>query len=212
MRLISFFITGASLAVAGSSGGWLSDPQHPQLEYRLSCQQGSALAILWRNGYPGEVSIKARVKSESYDGIEDAKIPPGETFKSDPETMSCSLGSLRVSVVKFSMAAPPPPKPTAVADAPKPLPQEPVTPAAVPLQPLFDANAEKLPQIRPEKLAQISAGMTRDDVVAKLGTPASKISTESDGEYSESYQYRLGEDKIGVVRLLNGTVTEITRP
>jgi sulfur carrier protein ThiS len=54
--------------------------------------------------------------------------------------------------------------------------------------------------------------MTREDVLAKLGPPASRLSTESDGEYVETLQYRLGGDRIGVVRLSNGIVTEIARP
>src|SRR5271165_1379903 len=124
MRLISFMIATASLTMA--EGGWQKVPQYPQLEYRISCLKGQAVSIVWRNGYPGALSVKARVKSDTYDGIEDAKIPPGQTFKSDPDTMYCSLESLKVSVVKFSMAAPPPtPKPTAVASAVKPGPAEP---------------------------------------------------------------------------------------
>lgn len=212
MRLISFLIASASLAMASDGSGWRKDPQHPQLEYRTSCKRGDALTIVWRNGYPGTVSFKARVKSDTYDGIEDAKILPGETFLSDPDTMYCSLDSLRVSVVKFSMAAPPPPpKPVEKVSA-KPVTPEPAVPAAPTIQVLFDSNAEKLPEIAPEKLTRISMGMTREDVLAKLGPPASKLSTQDDGEYVESLQYRLGGDKISVVRLSNGIVTEIARP
>ena len=213
MRLISFLIASASLAMASEGSGWRKDPQHSQLEYRTSCLKGQALLITWRNGYPGAVAFKARVKSDSYDGIEDAKIDPGATFKSDPDTMYCSLDSLRVSVVKFSMAAPPPPpKPVEKVSATKPAPPEPTVPAVPTIQVLFDTNAEKLPEIAPEKLTQISMGMTREDVLAKLGPPASKLSTQDDGEYLESLQYRLGGDKISVVRLSNGIVTEIARP
>jgi hypothetical protein len=213
MRLISFLLVSASLALAGDDAGWRKDPQHPQLEYRLACRKGQALSITWRNGYPGAVSMKARVKSDSYDGIEDVKIAPGETFLSDPDTMYCSLGSLRVSVVQFSMAAPPPAhKPAEAVSAAKAGPPEPANPAVPAIQVLFDTNAEKLPEIAPEKLTQIATGMTREDVLAKLGPPASKLSTQDEGEYVESLQYRLGGDRISVVRLSNGIVTEIARP
>jgi sulfur carrier protein ThiS len=213
MRLISFMIATASLALAGDGPGWQKVPRYPQLEYRLSCLNGQALSVLWRNGYPGAVSLKARVKSDTYDGIEDAKMPPGQTFKSDPDTMYCSLASVRVTVVKFSMAAPAPlPKPTEALSVPKPAPAEPAVPAVVPPAVLFDSHAEKLPEISPERLTRISTGMTREDVLAKLGPPASRLSTESDGEYVETLQYRLGGDRIGVVRLSNGIVTEIARP
>ena len=210
MRLISFMMASASLAMA--EGGWQKVPQYPQLEYRTSCLNGEALSILWRNGYPGAVSLKARVKSDTYDGVEDAKIAPRETFLSDPDTMYCSLASLRVSVVKFSMAPPPPPpKPVEAVSAAKPAPPQPPAPPVVPIV-LFDSHAEKLPEIAPEKMALISRGMTREEVLAKLGPPASRLSTENDGVPFESLQYRLGGDRISVVRILNGIVTEIARP
>jgi hypothetical protein len=212
IRLTFILIAGAALALAGDGTGWRKDPGHPQLEYRISCSKDS-LSILWRNGYPGAVSLKAHVRSETYDGFEDAKVLPGGTFKSDPETMYCSLSSLNVSVVKFSMAAPPPaPKPTVADNKTNPSPADSPAPEVVPPLVLFDSHAEKLPEIAPEKLAQISTGMTREDVVAKLGPPASKLSTQNDGEYLESYQYRLGGNKISVVRFLNGAVSEVTPP
>lgn len=214
MRLISSFLVTASLAMAAEGSGWRKDPQHPQLEYRISCQGGSSLTILWRNGYQGAVSFKFRAKSDSRDGIDDAKIAPGETFLSDLDTMYCSLSSLRVSVVKFSMAAPPPPPPPppAAAKPAEPAKKELAAPEVVLSGPLFDPKAEKLPEIGPEKLAAVSKGMTKEDVVAKLGLPASKLSVRNDGEYLESYQYRLGSDKIGVVHFTNGTVTDIVQP
>lgn len=212
-RLTFILTAGAAIAMAGEGSGWRKDPGHPQLEYNISCAKGVSLSILWRNGYPGEVTLKAHVRSESYDGIEDAKVAPGGTFKSDPETMYCSLSSLNVSVVKFSMAAPPPPPKPAVAEN-KPKPAKPDAPAPEPVPTLvrFDSHAEKLPEIAPEKLAEISTGMTRDDVVAKLGPPASKLSLDNDGGFVESYQYRLGGNKISIVRFLNGAVSEVTPP
>lgn len=89
MRLISFMIASASLAMA--QGGWQKVPQYPQLEYRTSCLNGQALSILWRNGYPGAVSLKARVKSDTYDGVEDAKIAPGR--RSCPIPTPCTARS-----------------------------------------------------------------------------------------------------------------------
>jgi hypothetical protein len=212
IRLTFILIASAALALAADGSGWRKDPGHPQLEYRVTCSR-EALSIIWRNGYPGEVTLKAHVKSESYDGFEDAKVLPGGTFKSDPETMYCSLSSLNVSVVKFTMAAPPPPpKPVITENKPKPVAAEPPAPEAVPTLVRFDSHAEKLPEIAPEKLAQISNGMSRDDVVAKLGPPASKLAVQNDGEFLESYQYRLGGNKISIVRFLNGAVSEVTVP
>jgi hypothetical protein len=205
MKFVSLFMAFASLAPAG--GVWRQDPQHPQLEYQVSCEGGDALLILWRNGYPGTVTLKAQIKSLTYNGMEDAKVPAGGTFKSQPETMSCSLGSLTVKVTKFSMAAPPAqpaPKPVIAAAVPKEAPVAEPAPTLI----RFDPHAEKLPEITLDKLALISTGMKRAEVLAKLGPPASKLSIDND----ESYQYRLGENKICIVRLSNGAVTEITSP
>jgi sulfur carrier protein ThiS len=209
MRLPFILLAGASLTMAAD--GWRQVPGHPELEYRLTCLKGTDLSVVWRNGYPGEVSLTARVRSETYDGVDQTRVAPGGTTKMDTETMSCSLGSASVSVLKFSMAAPPPPKREATAkaaDKPKEEPEAPPVPTLL----RFDPNAEKLPQIAAEKLAEISTGMKLQDVLGKLGPPASKIETENDGEFVASYQYRLGGDKISVVRFSNGTVTEIIRP
>lgn len=214
IRLTSISILGAALALAGEGTGWRSDPQHPQLEYRVSCDKGDALSILWRNGYPGEVSLKAHVKSFTYDGFEDAKVLPGKTFKSDPDTMSCSLGSLIITVMKFKMAPAPVPAQTAAAPpvGAQIAPEQSAAPVVVPTLIRFEPQTEKLPEITPKQLGQIAIGMKREEVIAKLGPAASKIATENDGAYVESYRYRLGGDKIGFVRFSNGFVTEITVP
>jgi sulfur carrier protein ThiS len=215
IRATLFFMICAGMAAAGPV--WRTDPLHPQLQYRVSCSREDSLTILWRNGYPGGVTLKAHVKSESYDGVEDVKIAPGGTSKSDVETMTCSLGSLNVTVVRFTMAAPPP-KPVASATAAKTAPaantDSSKTPETPPVPSLirFDPKAEKLPEVAPELLSQIAIGMKREEVIAKLGQPASRLAIENDGAYVESYQYRVSGDKISVVRFSNGSVTEIAPP
>ena len=99
------------------SPAWRSDTQHPQLQYRSVCIGGSSVRVVWRNGYPGAVTLKAHMKSFSYDGMEDVRIDPGGTTKSDLETIDCQ--AMQVSVTRFSMAAPPPPPPPS-ADAKTP--------------------------------------------------------------------------------------------
>jgi sulfur carrier protein ThiS len=116
--------------------------------------------------------------------------------------------------VKFTMAAIPPsaqpetPRVTSV----KPAPEQAPPPVIVPTLIRFEPQTEKLPEITREQLAQVAVGMKREDVVAKLGPAASKIATENEGAYVESYQYRLGGDKVSFVRFSNGFVTEITVP
>lgn len=206
ISIASLLLAACSVAIADD--GLRKSPGHPQLEYRISCAKGS-VSILWRNGYPGALSLKARVKSKTYDGVEDVQIAPGGTATSDPDTMSCSLDTLSVSVVKFSMALPPPAK---LAKMPDAAPKEDPAQTAVPTLIQFDPHAEKLPEIAPEALTQVSKGMKQEDVVAKLGLPASKLSLQDDGIYVESYQYRLAGDKISIVRFSNGIVSEIIRP
>ena len=74
------FIHSAWAEVKGPA--WLSDPQHPLLQYRFNCVRGSE-TLVWRNGYPGAVTLKARVKSFTYDGVEDVQIEPGATTNTE---------------------------------------------------------------------------------------------------------------------------------
>lgn len=196
---------------AGESGPqWLSDPQHPSLEYRFQCARG-AETIHWRNNYPGAVTLKARVRSADYDGVEDIHIDAQDVAKSDLETLYC--GSFRVTVLSFSMARPPAPPPVAAKPSAPAAPAPAVTEQApVPTLVRFEPRTEPLPLITLEALASVKVGMKKADVVQSLGAPLSKLSIPEDGTLLETYRYNIAGGGTSTVRFANGIVTEIVTP
>jgi hypothetical protein len=187
---------------------WHSDPHHPSLQYRFACIGGSSERIIWRNGYPGAVTLKARIKNFDYDGAEEVQIEPGATTNSNLQTQSC--GNFDVSVARFSMATPPPPpapvadaKPTSAA-APKPVEQP-----AVSMLLRFDPQTEPVPEITTEALASINVGMNQAEVRRRLGAPISKMSIPGDEGLIETHRYNVAPNGTGVVKFANGIVTGV---
>ena len=188
-------------AASQNVSGWLPDPGHPQVQYRIKCYRGGT-TVEWRSDYPGEVSLKANIRGDGYDGGENVTIPPGGTAASDVDTLNCSPGAFRVSVNQFAMK-PPPPKP---AGAPqKAAAPEPPVILIPPYQP-----PQKMSEVSAEALSAIRVGMRKEDVLQALGQPASKLAIPEDTQLIETYRYRVVADKAGVIRFSNGVVTEIS--
>src|SRR5512142_452559 len=79
------------------------------------------------------------------------------------------------------------------------------TPAASPA-PSAATTAPPLPAASRDALAKVTAGMTRKDLVAKAGEPASKIMMDEDGHLVELYTYAAKGESIASVRLMDGAV------
>jgi hypothetical protein len=202
--LLFLFLTAGSLTLPGQSvSAWAADPQHPQLQYRVKCSGGAA-TVEWRNGYPGEVTLKARVRSDTYDGTEDLTVEPGSSGTSDVDTLYCSPGSFRITVARFAMK--PPTSPGPVGSMPS-VPQEPVVPTVSRYTP-----PRKLPEVAADTFASVEVGMRQEDVVRKLGAPESKVSIPEETELIETYRYRVAPDRVGIIRFSNGVVKEISGP
>ena len=184
--------------------GWFSDPQHPSLQYRFVCMKG-AQRVIWRNGYPGAVTLKARMLSYTYDGMEDVQIDPGAITNTDLDTLAC--GSFQISVTRFSMAAPPPPPPTG-ADAKASAPVAPkADPPPAPIMAKFEPQTEPVREIAVEALASIAVGMSQSEVRRRLGEPLSRISIPDENGVIETYRYHVMHDRSGIVKMTNGIVT-----
>jgi hypothetical protein len=63
----------------------------------------------------------------------------------------------------------------------------------------------------PEKLAAVHEGESINDVVASLGTPASKIEMYDEGNLTESLRIESHGNKIGTILVVNGLVTSIEK-
>src|SRR5581483_4631909 len=66
--------------------------------------------------------------------------------------------------------------------------------------------------VKAEALASIAAGVTRDEVLTRLGEPASRygISGGDDGN-RESFTYRLDSGDTAIIDLVDGKVTALRR-
>ena len=210
LRFLPLAVLLPAVCAGGNGPQWQSDAQHPLLEYRFQCGRG-ADTVLWRNGYPGAVTLKARVRSSSYDGVEDVHIEAHGVAHSDLQTLYC--GSFRVTVTSFSMSAPPVPLPVAAKPA-APAAATPATTAQAPVPTLvrFEPRTEPLPQITLEALESVKAGMKKAEVVQNLGEPLSKLSIPEDGMLLETYRYNVAPNRTGTVRFANGIVTGIVMP
>lgn len=87
----------------------------------------------------------------------------------------------------------------AVVSAPAPV--EPVIPAAV------------IPLItRDQLIAQVSAiqpGALREDLLAKMGKPAYRVSFDEDGKFFERYRFRAAGEDVVSIELLDGVVSAV---
>ena len=71
--------------------------------------------------------------------------------------------------------------------------------------------ATPLPEINPEAFRQIKTGLNREELLADLGIPSSRITMPEANQMIELYRYRANGGTIGAVRLTDGKVTEIIR-
>lgn len=213
MKLLTLNITLAlavvSSAAAEKEPGWKADPRHPDLQFRVKCHKEAA-TILWRNNYPGEVTLKINVRSSTYDGGENVTVAPNGTAETPLETEYCSPTAFRVDVARFSMAPPPPPPPATAASpvpaavAAKPAAPKPPVIVIPPYQP-----PQKLPTVPVEAVTSILVGMDRQHVLQTLGQPTSGITIPDDHELRETLRYSLPGDRSAVIRLSNGAVVEV---
>lgn len=210
LRFLPLALLLPALCAGGNDPQWLSDAQHPLLQYRFRCSRGTE-TLLWRSGYPGAVTLKARVRSSDYDGVEDVYIEPQGVALSNLQTLYC--GSFRVTVTSFLMSAPPIPQPTAAKPAVPTAAAAPAPPLApVPTLVRFEPRTEPLPQITLEALESVNPGMKKAEVFQSLGEPLSKLSIPEDGMLIETYRYRVAPNRTGTVRFANGIVTAIVSP
>ncbi|MBZ5674267.1 MAG: hypothetical protein LAP61_08485 [Acidobacteriia bacterium] len=107
-------------------------------------------------------------------------------------------------VVKDHSLVPPPPAKKVVAVVPPPPPLTPPAPAVqIPVLVLPPP-----PQATPEDLRTLAGGTPRADVL-KLGPPSSRITMFDDGHLVEIYRYQSRDTTFGVVRLSDGSVSNV---
>ena len=69
--------------------------------------------------------------------------------------------------------------------------------------------APPLPEVVPESFRQIRPGLKREELLANVGIPSSRITIPESGQTVEIYRYRANGGTLGSVRLVDGKVTEV---
>jgi len=220
LHLFTLFAGGAAWLLGQSGSGWKTDPLHRQLKYRVQCSRGSA-TVDWRNGYAHEVSIKANLRSAIYNGGQQVRIAPRGSAQSRLETMDCA--PLRVAITQVSVAgasgpaARQQPKPVKSSSAQAPSGKGKSRRAKSRRKRPRVVTARKSPksveaEVTPEALASTKVGMTTEQVLAKLGVPAARLTIPEENQLIQIFSYRTAPDKVGAVYLSNGKVSEIRSP
>jgi hypothetical protein len=97
--------------------------------------------------------------------------------------------------------------------APPPLPSETVKRVETPKPPpppvaLVAVAPPPPPPVTLEDLRSVTVGESRDEVL-KLGAPAARITMFDDGHLLEIYRYMAGDATFGVLRVIDGAVSQI---
>lgn len=86
-------------------------------------------------------------------------------------------------------------------------PQKPAVRATYAIMP----PAPQLPEVVPESFRQIRPGLKREELLANVGTPSSRITIPEAGQTVEIFRYRANGGTLGSVRLVDGKVTEVNQ-
>jgi hypothetical protein len=95
--------------------------------------------------------------------------------------------------------------------------EPPPPPPSIPAPEILKTVVPPVPEvvvarIKPPQVGEIVMGATRNEVVSKLGNPASAISMSEDGRFLESLRYEWKGNWTGTIRLADGRVTRIDQP
>jgi hypothetical protein len=71
--------------------------------------------------------------------------------------------------------------------------------------------AVQLPEVVPELFRQVKLGLIREELLASVGTPSSKIIIPEGAQMFEIYRYRANGGTLGAVRLLDGKVIQVIK-
>ncbi|MEO8128326.1 MAG: hypothetical protein ABI822_14595 [Bryobacteraceae bacterium] len=74
-------------------------------------------------------------------------------------------------------------------------------------QPAIAAVEKPVEAVKLPDVAQISTGMTRDELLAKFGTPSQKMTIPEGSHLTERYRYDVGKDSVRII-LEDGKVKE----
>lgn len=188
------------LAVAVCSAALL--PAQTLTEYAVAASGGASAAVAGKGISAGLDKIFGDLNKKTAKAATEVKEPPKVVqpakFPADPGSAASSGGGggvYRPSAVAGAAPGEVQAIPGAAAGA---------VPTAVAASP-----ATPLPESSREALQKITAGMSRKDVIAGAGPPASRIMMDEDGHLVEVFTYIKQGESLGTVRLMDGTVEAV---
>jgi hypothetical protein len=164
----------------------------------------------------GITSLMNQAASQAETAAKAGKTPllqvgPASAKQAPASTKSAPLATRPSS--HYNVPPPPPLRPHRKAVQPDP---EPVTPE--PVEDVFQIESQTSPPPPPPRImtaadfATVTAGMRRERVL-EMGRNAVRITSTVNGQVEETYYYRDGDNHLGVVRIVDGTVARVdTQP
>jgi hypothetical protein len=170
---------------------------------------GSIGGVAGKKVSDGITNVLGKVDAAATKAAKTGKAPEAaiDKVKADKSSGGTVLEVGSGTVIKDHSLVPPPPPPVHRAAVVPPPPPEPISPTrAVVIQPI--AVLPPPPQVTSDDLKALANGTTRKDVL-KLGAPASRITMYDDGHLVEIYRYQSRDTTLGVVRLSDGSVSNV---
>ncbi len=181
--------------------------QEPSIRFQFKHTYGKPVTVTWRIEGADDLLLKEHATNLGVvaDGAKALVVNTSILMKSTDAVFAeslllrkpCKAGSLQVKILKvtYYLSADVPPE---------------VNPP-----PAEQKVAEKPPEppkprvLTREEVSAITPGMSRKEMLARLGDPVSKLSMPEEEGFIESFRYAFGEDGLAQIRLVDGTVRSI---
>jgi hypothetical protein len=191
------------LALAGSA--W----SQAFTEATAAIAGGSVGGVAGKKLSDGITNVFQKVDATASKAAKTGKVPESAVQKAAHGTAQGTVLQVGpAGVVKDHSLVPPPPPAVRRASVVPPPPAAPASPAPSYIQPIPVLAPPPPRHATPEDLQALASGTNRSDVL-KLGPPSSRITMYDDGHLVEIYRYQARDTTFGVVRLSDGTVSNV---
>jgi len=180
------------------------------LEYGAAAAGGSAAGVAGKKVSDSLDKVMTKVSDMTKSTATEEK-KPRKMAPAVPPVPEVRLKDIELVQESSTKPRPSPVSPPARRQANlRPVPPAPSTPAA----PVAEPVAAPAPVVPPAPVATVEDlksldGATREDVLSKMGKPASRITISDERGLVETYSFKNSNGYLGSVRIINGKVTEV---
>jgi hypothetical protein len=182
--------------------------QEPSIRFQFKHTYGKPVTVTWRIESTDDLALKDHATNLGVvtDGAKALMVNTSILMKSTDAVFAeslllrkpCKAGTLQVKVLKvtYYLSTDVPPE---------------VNPAPPP-----EAKVEKIPEppkprvLTRDEIAAVIPGMSRKEMMVRLGDPASKLSMPEEEGFIESFRYLFADDGSALIRLVDGSVRTVT--